>query len=238
MRKILLSMACLLATIVSAGKTSVMAKADSYTVFSDLTKGFFTLGYAADFGYGANTGYEVDADTNAVTASATAGLYSNFDLLANINLYGLFELNLKLAIVPVAVNPIVTSASWTHPLALSQGEEMTGLIDAGYSFTIGDVQAYYYINHLTPKVSILDYITGDSTNIIPGDITTSTASSFAPPAGFDWNSDRLTPNVWNADPYLNFNLGDWISENTDIELITEGSFIETIDLFAEYNETK
>jgi hypothetical protein len=128
--------------------------------------------YSADFGYGVNTGYEVDADTNAVTSSATAGLYSNVDLFAIFNLYGIFELNLKLAIVPIAVNPIVTSASWTHPIALSQGEEMTGTIDAGYSFNIGDVQLYYYINNLTPKVSILDYITGDSNFLIPGQFTT------------------------------------------------------------------
>jgi len=235
MRKILLSMICVLATVVSAAKTSVMAKEDSYTVFTDNTKGFFTLGYAADFGYGANTGYEVDADTNAVTASATAGLYSNFDLLADFNLYGLFELKLKLATVPIAVNPIVASASWTHPLALTQGEEMTGLIDAGYSFTIGDVQVYYYINNLFPKVSIIDYLTGDSNSLLPGDITTTTFSS-ATPSGFDWNYDRNY--AWNADPFCNFNLGDWINENTDIVLNTEGSYIETIDLFADYNETK
>ena len=239
MRKILLSMACLLATIVSAGKTSVMAKTDSYNVFTDLNKGFVTLGYAADFGYGANTGYSVDPDTNAVTASATAGLYSNFDLLAMLNLYGLFELNVKLATVPIAVNPIVTSVQWTHPLALSQGEEMTGLIDAGYSFTIGDVQVYYYINNLMPKVSLIDYLTGASSNLIPGDISTSTYFNSAlgsVPAGFDWNYDHNM--AWNADPFCKFNLGDWISENTDVVLITEGSFIETIDLFAEYNDTK
>jgi hypothetical protein len=173
-----------------------------------------------------------------VTASATAGLYSGIDFVLDIELYGVFDLSVKLATVPFAVNPISTSASWTHPIALSQGEEMTGVINAGYDMTIGGVQVYYYLNHILPKVSILDYITGDSTTIIPGDITTSTASSLAPPAGFDWNSDRLTPNVWNAEPYLKFNLGDWISENTDVVLITEGSFIETIDLFAEYNETK
>jgi hypothetical protein len=237
MRKILLSAICLIATIVSAGKTSVMAKSDNFVNINDATKGFFTLGYSADFGYGANTGYSVDAETNSVTASATAGLYSSFDIVAMLNLYGLFELNVKLATVPLAVNPISTSASWTHPIALSQGEEMTGIINAGYSFTIGDVQVYYYINNLFPKVSLLDYITGDSNFLIPGDITTSSASNVAPPNGFDWNVDRVAA-VYNADPFLNFNLGDWISENTDIMLITSGDFIEPIDLFAEYNETK
>jgi hypothetical protein len=172
MRKILLSAICLIATIVSAGKTSVMAKSDNFVNINDATKGFFTLGYSADFGYGANTGYSVDAETNSVTASATAGLYSSFDIVAMLNLYGLFELNVKLATVPLAVNPISTSASWTHPIALSQGEEMTGIINAGYSFTIGDVQVYYYINNLFPKVSLLDYITGDSTSLLPGDLST------------------------------------------------------------------
>lgn len=233
MRKILLSAVCLLATIVSA-KTSVMAKTDSYTLFSDLVKGFATLSYSADFGYGANTGYEVDSDDNTVTASATAGIYSNVDLVFMANLYGLLEVNVKLATVPVAFNPISTSASWTHPIALSQGEEMTGVISAGYDFNIGDVQVYYYINNLFPKVSLLDLITGDSSSFLPGDITASTFVN--QPAGYDWNVDRNY--AWNADPYLNFNLGDWINENTDITLLTDGDFIEPIDLFAEYNDTK
>ena len=86
MKKIILSAICLIATVVSAAKTSVMAKADSYDLWTDVNKGFITLGYSADFGYGANTGYSVDKETNAVTASATAGLYSNVDLLANINI--------------------------------------------------------------------------------------------------------------------------------------------------------
>ena len=63
-----------------------------------------------------------------------------------------------------------------------------------------------------------------------------TTFSSATPSGWDWLADRN--NAWTAEPYLKFNLGDWISENTDVVLITEGSFIETIDLFAEYNETK
>jgi hypothetical protein len=239
MRKILLSAICLLATVVTAAKTSVMAKADTFDLWNDATKGFVEFGYSVDFGYGANTGYAIDAETNAVTASATAGLYSNVDLLANINFMGLFVLNLKLATVPIAVNPISTSAQWTHPLALSQGEEMTGVISAGYTFTIGDVQLYYFVNHLTPKVSFLDYITGTTSSLIPGDITTATVANSDLkifPFGFEWNSDPSSS--MNADPYCKFNLGDWISENTDFSLITSGDYIEPLDLFAEYNETK
>ncbi len=81
MRKILVSAFCLLATFVSAGKISVMAQSDTKILYSDSTKGLFQVGYAADIGYGANTGYSVDPETNAVTASATAGLYSNLDLI-------------------------------------------------------------------------------------------------------------------------------------------------------------
>ena len=137
------------------------------------------------------------------------------------------------------MNPISTSAQWTHPIALSQGEEMTGVISAGYTFTIGDVQVYYYINNLNPKVSILDYITSTTSSLIPGDLLSATTiASLAGnlPFGWDWNVDNN--GNWNADPYLNFNLGNWINENTDISLITEGDFIEPIDLFAEYQEWK
>ena len=137
------------------------------------------------------------------------------------------------------MNPISTSAQWTHPIALSQGEEMTGVISAGYTFTIGDVQVYYYINNLTPKVSILDFITSTTNSLIPGnplDATTLASSLGSNPFGWDWNVDNN--GNWNADPYFNFNLGNWINENTDISLITEGDFIEPIDLFAEYEEWK
>jgi len=48
-------------------------------------------------------------------------------------------LNLKIATVPIAFNPLSTSAQWTHPMALAQGQEMTGLINAGYDFNLGDV---------------------------------------------------------------------------------------------------
>ena len=234
MRKILLSAVCLLATIVSA-KTSVMAKQDTFSLFSDATKGFAQLGYTFDFGYGANTGYSVDEETNSVTASATAGIYSGFDVEFKSNIYGLFELNVKVATVPVAFNPVSTSAQWTHPIALSQGEEMTGVVSAGYDFTIGDVQVYYYINNLYPKVSLLDYILGTASSLLPGDF--STVSFNNPPTGFDWNND-FTAKPYTADPYLAFNLGDWINENTDFTLLQDGSYIEPIDLFAEYNDTK
>jgi hypothetical protein len=69
MRKILLSAICLIATIVNA-KTSVMAKNDAYVLFNDATAGFAKVQYTADFGYGANWAYEIDEDTNAVTATA------------------------------------------------------------------------------------------------------------------------------------------------------------------------
>ena len=116
---------------------------------------------------------------------------------------------------------------------------MTGVISAGYTFTIGDVQVYYYINNLNPKVSILDYITSTTNSLIPGnpfDATTFASLLGSNPFGWDWNVDNN--GNWNADPYLNFNLGNWINENTDISLITEGDFIEPIDLFAEYQEWK
>ncbi len=110
---------------------------------------------------------------------------------------------------------------------------MTGVITAGYDFTLGDVQVYFYTNTLNPKVSLLDYFLGTTNYALPGDITTSTFSNM--PNGYAWNQDNT---LYTADPYLNFNLGDWINENTEIAFVTEGEYIEAIDLFAEYNETK
>jgi hypothetical protein len=148
------------------------------------------------------------------------------DLEFNTELYGLFEFSLMLSFVPFAYNPVVTSASWTHPIAVSQGEEMTGVIKAGYDFNIGDVQVYYYINNLNPKVSVLDYILGvTGSQLYPGDITKSTISNT--PYGYSWNQDNT---LYTADPYLNFNLGDWMSENTEFTLIADGDYIN-IDLF-------
>lgn len=116
---------------------------------------------------------------------------------------------------------------------------MSGTISAGYQFTLGDVQVYYYINNLFPKVSILDFFT-DSTQLYPGDVTTSTSATSKvankPPTGWSWNADNNE--AWNADPYLNFNLGTWINDNTDIVLTTEGNYIETIDLFQEYHDSE
>jgi hypothetical protein len=173
MKRILLSAFCLVATIASATKTSVKAALTTLVDWEDPTMGYFVLDYSEDFGYGANTDYSVDTETNSVTASATAGLYSNMDLVAYLNLYGLFDLFVKVATVPISVTPISTSFQWTHPLALSQGEEMTGVINAGYEYTIGDVQVYYYINNLMPRISILDYLLGDTNSLIPGDISQS-----------------------------------------------------------------
>lgn len=63
-----------------------------------------------------------------------------------LHIGGFYEFNIKLAIVPFAFSPISTSAQFTHPVALAHGEEMTGVISAGYDYNIGDVQVSYCIN--------------------------------------------------------------------------------------------
>ena len=118
---------------------------------------------------------------------------------------------------------------------------MTGVINAGYDMTIGGVQVYYYLNHILPKVSILDFIL-DSANskILPSadafSWTWAQTAAQQLPAGWDWITDAN--DAWIAEPYLAFNLGDWLNENTDFTLNTSGDYLEPIDLFAEYNETK
>lgn len=218
MRAILFSAVCLLASFAST--TPVVQYQNKYAFLDDTTKGQIIFQYTIDAGYNANTGYSVNGDDKSVTASATAGIYSQVDLEFLINLYGIFELNLKIATVPITFNPFSASAQWTHPLALAQGQEMSGLINAGYDFNLGDIQFYYYVNHLFPKVSVIDYILGANSYIIPGDITTATytgTQTAAPntvlPDGFDYNVDHN--NAYIADPVLNFNLGKWLIDNTD-----------------------
>jgi hypothetical protein len=118
---------------------------------------------------------------------------------------------------------------------------MTGVINAGYDMTIGDVQLYYYLNHILPKVSIIDYLVDSVNNgLFPSNQAFSWTYAQTllqqVPAGWDWITDANK--AWIAEPYLKFNLGDWINENTQYTIITSGDYLEPIDLFAEYNETK
>jgi hemolysin activation/secretion protein len=137
MRAILFSAVCLLASFASS--TPLVKYDNEYELLNDNTKGKISFKYTVDAGYVANSGYSINGDDKSVTASATAGVYSQVDLEFLINLQGIFELNLKIATVPLSFNPLSTSAQWTHPMGLVQGKEMTGLINAGYDFNLGDV---------------------------------------------------------------------------------------------------
>jgi hypothetical protein len=167
MRKILLSAICVLATVVSAAKTIVMAKTDSWELINNDNFGAISTGYSFDFGYGGSNSYEVDEETKIVSYSAAFGLTSSLDLVLSMNLFGLFYRNFKISVTPFAFNPISVSASWTHPIAVSQGEDMSSTIDIGYDLAVGDVQLYTYMDDIVPSVSILDYIQDSNTKLYP-----------------------------------------------------------------------
>jgi putative salt-induced outer membrane protein YdiY len=84
MRAILFSAVCLLASFAS---TTPLVKYDNeYELLNDNTKGKISFKYTVDAGYVANSGYSINGDDKSVTASATAGIYSQVDLEFLINL--------------------------------------------------------------------------------------------------------------------------------------------------------
>ena len=67
MRKILLSVISVLATVASAAKISVMASGDAWNILDSSTYGFISTGYSYDFGYAGTNSYEVDEETKKVS---------------------------------------------------------------------------------------------------------------------------------------------------------------------------
>ena len=159
-----------------------------------------------------------------------------------MNLFGMTPRNFKLSIVPLAFNPISVTATWTHPIAVSQGSDMSSTIDIGYDLTLGDVQLYYYFTDFLPSVSLMDYVKDTSSPLYPSSIKGTDAAAlkvelaaYTAPEGWTWSNENPV-GTWTADPYTNWNLADWLNENTDTVINTAGSYINTIDLFSAYNE--
>jgi hypothetical protein len=178
-----------------------------------------------------------------VSYSAAFGLYSSLDLLLSVNLFGVTYKNFRINVTPFAFNPISVSASWTHPIAVSQGEDMSSTIDIGYDLAVGDVQLYTFMDDLVPFVSIVDYIKDTNKKLYPTslsgktlmDLTNSQAAKSAPSDGWGW-SNEYAQGTWVADPFAAWSFSDWLNENTEMTVTTSGNYIDTIDLFAAYNE--
>ena len=150
--------------------------------------------------------------------------------------------NFKLAIVPLAFNPVSVTGTWTHPIAVSQGSDMSSTIDIGYDLTLGDVQLYTYNTDLVPSISLMDYIKDTSSPLYPSSLSGIDAAalnvdlaSYTAPSGWTW-SNEYPVGTWNTDPYANWNLADWLNENTDTVINASGNYINTIDFFSSYNE--
>ena len=118
MRKILLSVISVLATVASATKISVMSSSDNFEILSDNTFGYISTGYSFDFGYAGTKGYSVDEDTKTVSCNAAFGFYSTLNIPININLFGLTIRNFNIAITPFSFNPLSVTATWAHPIAV------------------------------------------------------------------------------------------------------------------------
>jgi len=255
MRKILLSVISILATVASASKISVKASSDSFDILDSDTFGFISTGYDYDFGYAVTNDYSVDEETKSVSYNVAFGFYSSVNIPININLFGFAIRNFNIAITPFEFNPISVTATWAHPIAVAQGEDMSSTIDVGYNMNIGNIELQYSFNDLVPSVSLLDYINDDSETLFPENIYASDAAGSpgmysaydatilrnsqnadSAPDGWDWTKSNDEQTVYDSDPYATFNLGDWLNENTNTVITTEGNYIDTIDLFASYNE--
>ena len=175
MRKILLSVISVLATVASAAKISVMASGDAWNILDSSTYGYISTGYSYDFGYAGTNSYEIDEETKKVSYNAALGLYSSINIPFNINILGFCIRNFNLAITPFAFNPISVTATWAHPISVSQGEDMSGTIDIGYNMNVGDVELQYSFNDMVPSVSLLDYINDESDVLYPSNFYASDA---------------------------------------------------------------
>jgi len=182
-----------------------------------------------------------------VSYNAALGLYSTLEIGFTAYLWGIVHRNFKVTITPFAYNPLSITAAWAHPIAVSQGKDMSATVDIGYDMTLGDVQLYYNFDELLPKISLLDYMRGTSDLLVPPKLEVPSNPFLAmmyklalllhiAPPGWAWSQEYMPATGWVEDPYANFNLGDWMNKNTETAITTSGNYLDTIDFFAAYNE--
>ena len=114
---------------------------------------------------------------------------------------------------------------YTHPAAVYQGivDEFAAALDFGYEAQAGKVAVLYYINSLVPKVSLADLALGTSTVAVPAAPGTTFASNAAGVDGWDWNVDAN--GVFVEEPYLNFDLLEWLNSEGKIEFVNYASYL-------------
>jgi hypothetical protein len=114
---------------------------------------------------------------------------------------------------------------YTHPAAVFQGivDEFAAAFDFGYEANIGNAAVLYYTNSLVPKVSLADFALGTTDFAVPAAPGTTFSSNAAGVDGWDWNVDAN--GVFVEEPYLQFNLLEWLNNEGKIEFDNYASYL-------------
>lgn len=114
---------------------------------------------------------------------------------------------------------------YTHPAAVLKGvvDEFAAAFDFGYELHTGEVAVQYYMNSLSPKVSLLDLALGTSSVSYPELPGSTFASNAAGVNGWDWNVDAN--GAWVDEPYLQFDLLDWLINEGKVEIDNYASYL-------------
>jgi hypothetical protein len=226
MKSILLT--AILATVGIASKVNVLSYTNQATPID--------FGLPTNFGvaqayYDVNFGYDLEGDIvqgdqdGVMDAWVQAALFSNVDFYININILNTDILNIKINTAPFHIIPLWASFYYTHPAAVYQGivDEFAAAFDFGYELHTGEVNVFYYQNSLMPKVSLSDLALGLNTVTNPAVPGTTFASNAGGINGWDWNVDAN--NAWVAEPYLSFDLLDWLINEGKVEIDNYASYL-------------
>ena len=125
---------------------------------------------------------------------------------------------------PFHLIPLWASFYYTHPAAVFQGivDEFAAAIEFGAEAHTGEVVVLYYANSLIPKVSLSDLALGTSTVAVPAAPGSTYASNANGVNGWDWNVDQN--GAWVEEPYLKFDLLEWLFSEGKIEFDNMASY--------------
>ena len=226
MKSILLT--AILATVGFASKVTVLSYTNQATPIDFMLPTNFGVAqayYDINFGYGLEGSIEQGDEEGIMDAWVQGSLWSNVDLIFNFNILNTDILNVKINVTPFHLIPLWASFYYTHPAAVFQGivDEFAAAVDFGYELHTGEVAVLYYMNSLMPKVSLADVALSGSKITYPAAPGSTFASNALGVAGWDWNVDAN--NAWVEEPFLQFDLLDWLINEGKVEIDNYASYL-------------
>jgi len=219
MRKILFSVMAAAASATSLSGPLVEAYTGNYNLklLSDIVH--VNFGYNFDFGYAVATDSvfveEDEFGPRIVDNFIQVELNSEANLIFDLNLMGYHLCSFKLNIVPLKVVPLWFSLYHTHPARVAHDGILDLYTEVGYELHLGELQLKRFFSNLLPKVSFMDYIIKTTNFIIPS-MPKDIKISSAVPNGWAQERDPAQDAHWKDDPYLKFNILEFILETSNI----------------------